>query len=487
MSPKIEVPQPLSAQDKSGFAYKTMKDRLPVILVKIIDFFHRQRKELHKYGHVLPHEPSESDLIQIEVDAKFIIAEIAKLRKDLETNKPVNLFEKLDLPKELDYFNDDVDQWNEALETNKLPDGSLPRWFDSPWLLIECYLFRRLKDISLRTSHLKMFDLFVDVKRSATSDSIGQMKLAVNQLFLIEQAVLNSSDGSIPTDSRDFKTFMHMALWANKSDLSISGMSTENLGHQNSNIEIRELLDSLRENILCDNLSDVWFKFQSLRDRVMTRIKKGKLEDKSEPIYIDIVADNSGYELFVDLCLAHFMGLLLTADQDNQVLKFRFHLKRMPWFVSDCMEQDFHWLLDFMAIQEPSTKLPYMAAKWRSNVDNGIWKLYSDRFWTLPYDYANMKVVASDLYSMLQQSDFIIFKGDLNYRKLTGDRRWHILTPFRVALRGFEPAPLVALRTAKADVVVGIEDVNVFARINNNELPNDWMVSGSYGLIQAFL
>lgn len=485
MAPKVDVPVPLSAQDKFSFAYKTMKDRLPVILVKTIDFFHRQRKELHKFGNIIDHEPNSIELAQIEEDAKAIIAEIARLRKELETNKSVSLFEKIQLDEQHQYFNDDVEDWNKALEANKLDDGSLPRWFDSAWLLVECYLYRRLKDISLRTKYLKMFDLFIEVKQDAAKGVVSQMKIIADHLCDVEKVIRESTRGLHPSERSEFTIFMQLSLWANKSDLSISSLSTDKPKNQIENNSIRESLENLQENILCDNLSDVWFKFQSIRDQVTDKLNKATETSKQESlVYIDIVADNSGYELFVDLCLIHFLSLLLSTAKDNQLLKFRIHLKRMPWFVSDCMESDLHWLLDYLE----STEIPNLqclSKAWKSFLASGHWEIHSHRFWTLPNDYADMKSIAGDLYSALEKSSFIIFKGDLNYRKLTGDRKWHILTPFRGALRGFGPAPLVSLRTAKADVVVGIEDVNIFARINNNELPRDWMISGDYGLIQC--
>lgn len=478
MVQNVKIPPPLSAKDKSGFAYKTIKDRLPVIVVKTIDFLHRQRKELHKFGGTLS-EPNDSELVEIENDAKQFITHLTRLRKDLETNKEAVAFEKLtNLPPELEYFNDDVEAWNRALEANKLDDGSPPRYFDSPWLLVECYLYRKIKEAALQTKHLKMFDPFVEQKQAACRAALPQMVAIANHLADVEKVINQSSSQSHPSERSEFSLFIQLALWANKSDLSISGMSADKILQHKRPSDIREPIENMQDNILCDNISEVWFKAQSLKDK----IRSGSSDNN--PVYIDIVADNSGYELYVDLCLLHFLALLFCGPTFSESLKFRIHVKRMPWFVSDSIRQDVEWLISFLTAPEQDAGLQSVGRKWRKFLDSNSWEMHDHRFWTLPNDFAEMQSVAPDLYSTLQKSSLIVFKGDLNYRKLTGDRKWHILTPFRVALREFSPASLVALRTAKADTVVGIEDVNIFAKINNNELPRDWMISGDYGFIQ---
>ena len=76
-----------------------------------------------------------------------------------------------------------------------------------------------------------------------------------------------------------------------------------------------------------------------------------------------------------------------------------------------------------------------------------MWKIRRDPFWTFPHDFSEMATAAPELYEELSASKLVIFKGDLNYRKLVGDLEWPVQTSFSKALRGFRPAPLVALRT----------------------------------------
>lgn len=92
-----------------------------------------------------------------------------------------------------------------------------------------------------------------------------------------------------------------------------------------------------------------------------------------------------------------------------------------------------------------------------------------------------MEETDPSLYSLLSTHHLLIFKGDLNYRKLVGDINWKPDTPFREALRGFLPAPLVTLRTCKADTVAGLK--NGLAEEISAKDP-DWLVTGEYGLIQ---
>lgn len=111
----------------------------------------------------------------------------------------------------------------------------------------------------------------------------------------------------------------------------------------------------------------------------------------------------------------------------------------------------------------------------------GKWEIKFESFWTLPCDFSKMSTETPELYETLQQSDLLIFKGDLNYRKLVNDIYWEPTTPFQVALRGFEPTNVLALRTVKAETISGLPK-GVYERLTADE--KNWMITGKYALTQ---
>ena len=104
-------------------------------------------------------------------------------------------------------------------------------------------------------------------------------------------------------------------------------------------------------------------------------------------------------------------------------------------------------------------------------------------FWTSPHGFCEMKSVSPDLYSQLGNYKFLFFKGDLNYRKLVNDRSWPYDTAFSVALEGFHPTKLCALRTIKSDAIVECETARVEKILEDDN--KDILFCGAYALISS--
>jgi hypothetical protein len=158
------------------------------------------------------------------------------------------------------------------------------------------------------------------------------------------------------------------------------------------------------------------------------------------------------------------------------------YFKTMPWFVSDATKDDLVWIFDQLKNPAASSLWQTTCKRWQEHIRNGQWIIQTHRFFTLSYDFAEMRRLAPELYCTMSQSHLIIFKGDLNYRKLVGDLQWPINERFQTALRGFLPTSLVVLRTCKSDVQLELDLKS--ARQVAHQDPK-WMTNGKWGVIQA--
>lgn len=250
---------------------------------------------------------------------------------------------------------------------------------------------------------------------------------------------------------KEFITLLKLNLWGNKLDLSIS------MGQISSN----SLFDvtTLDTDLLADDSEKIW---SALSDE---NAKSG---------IVDIIFDNSGYEVFSDLCVADFLIRTKLAS------KIRFYVKSIPWFISDVMTTDLKWTIEQLK-QHNNNTLESLGQRWSDYLSKGVWSVEEHNFWTLPVTFKTMDSVDVALYKKLAQAKLAIFKGDLNYRKLFGETNWPATTPVDTALDGFHPTKLCTLRTLKADMVCGLPE-GVAEETEAKD--QDWMISGKYGVIQ---
>jgi len=426
--PGVPLHAPLSAKYKDTFAYPTIKDRCPVILCKVIDHLHRERNNV---GRDMGAEAMNG--------VSKVVEELSKLRYEMQTSKPI-----VDLVDGVG----NADVWNDYLKDQKMNEKN-PSWFSSAWLWVECYMYRRITQALNMTGveQLKGLDYFRQQKEDGYHGSLPSMvqlgSWLVSQLSSLTPDMYQKTWG----------TLVQVCLWGNKCDLSISaGDRAVASGDPVAALQI------LQENILTDSKEEAW---QYMVDKAGI---------------VDIVMDNSGFELFTDLCLADF---LVSSGVAAQV---RMRVKDQPWFVSDTTIPDITWTINQLSMGlENTSPLAELSRKWSSYFKTGVWVVKADSFWTYPHSFNLMADTDPVLYQELGEACLVIFKGDLNYRKLVGDLNWETTATFKSALQGFLPTSVLSLRTAKADVMVGLEPGQA-ERVT--KMDSQWMVSGQWGVIQ---
>jgi uncharacterized protein with ATP-grasp and redox domains len=219
-----------------------------------------------------------------------------------------------------------------------------------------------------------------------------------------------------------FAEMCEICLWGNATDLSLlTTLTYEDI----QKLQGSEARKAAEKNIL---VNDMDAAYDVLRDARKTK-KAG------EERRVDIVLDNAGFELFVDLILA---GYLLSAGLATTVV---LRPKVIPWFVSDVIPKDFANLLNALAnpqafytatdddsgrkdepLSDKEThEIQFLFEQWSRFHAEGKLVLRPHVFWTGPGSYWRLPKIAPDLYEDLQEAELVLFKGDLNYRKLTSD------------------------------------------------------------------
>ena len=169
-----------------------------------------------------------------------------------------------------------------------------------------------------------------------------------------------------------------------------------------------------------------------------------------------------------DLLLADH---LLDTDRATRVVV---HVKAYPYFTSDAT------MADVLASVRRLRSGPAAEAGhrlWHALRSGGL-VVSAHPFSVAPRSYHDMP---ADLAADFAAATVTIMKGDLNYRRLVGDRTWPADTPFEEVTNYF-PGPVVALRTLKSDVVVGVPR-DVLTTLDETGEP--WRTSGAHALVQV--
>lgn len=275
------------------------------------------------------------------------------------------------------------------------------------------------------SKYWKNYDVFARQKISTfRSSRPAVVELAARYKTLLTE--MQDGQGKPEDDEAQKILFMEMCeicLWGNATDLSLlTNLTYEDI----QKLQGSEARKAAEKNILVNDLPAAY-----------DVLKKAKAEGKPER-RVDIVLDNAGFELFVDLILA---GYLLSSGLATLVV---LHPKSIPWFVSDVLPSDFSELLNALAnpkhfyetpsedeklqdkvpaalSEKENDDLSFLFQNWSQLYAEGQVILRPNRFWTNPGSFWRLPYQGKELYEDLKSSDVVIFKGDLNYRKLTGD------------------------------------------------------------------
>lgn len=279
------------------------------------------------------------------------------------------------------------------------------------------------------SSKWKNYDIFARQKMSTfRSSRPAVLELAARYKDLVTQLESGTSEAQSPEEREAaekllFTEMCEICLWGNATDLSLlTNLSYEDI----QKLQGSEARKASEKNIIVNDLAQAF--------EVLNKAKKaGKKERR-----VDIILDNAGFELFVDLILA---GYLLSTDLATEIV---LHPKSIPWFVSDVVPKDFGDLLNALAnpqafyttpsdddkhagkTPEPlsdkeADELSFLFQRWAGFHAEGQLAIRPNRFWTEGGSYWRLPKTAPELYEDLKESELVIFKGDLNYRKLTAD------------------------------------------------------------------
>lgn len=305
-------------------------------------------------------------------------------------------------------------------------------WLQVPWFFAEMYFYRRILEA---TGFFRPGPGFgKDPFRRQKEQGLAQ-GLAYGARLLDKEA------------SADLNRLLFLDLWSNQADLSLWPAESGGRAEAGAEAELQNrLLVDQREQAVAH-----WAGLSGGRRRA------------------DVVLDNAGLELVVDLILVdHLLG----GSPEVEVV---LHPKAHPTFVSDATAEDVWETVEAMAATGGG--LGQVGRRLRGAREAGRLSEQVSFFWTSPLAMWEMP---DDLRGALGASDLVVVKGDANYRRLLGDRKWPFTAPLEAVLSYF-PAPLLALRTLKAELAAGLPEEAVRSAAQADP---EWLTDGRWGVIQ---
>lgn len=305
-------------------------------------------------------------------------------------------------------------------------------WWALPWFFAETFFYRRLLEAVryFQPGAWQGVDPFAPQKRAMLSEGLAPL-----------EAFLRGLDPGLSAEET-FSRWLYRSLWGNRADLSnvaVSASAYQAGAHR-------------AEDLLVDHSAQAYARLAA-----------------AGGARVDWVADNAGLELLCDLGA---MDMLLSSGLAARV---RVHLKPQPYFVSDAMPKDLDAAMRVLS-EAAEGPLRALGARLAEHLRAGRLEAETHSFWATCLFYTQLP---PDLRGRLAEADLLVLKGDVNYRRLLEDRHWPPTTPLEEITR-YMPAPFVALRTLKAELIAGLP-----AGLAEQIAAEDpaWLINGRRGLI----
>ncbi|WP_030807250.1 damage-control phosphatase ARMT1 family protein [Streptomyces sp. NRRL S-337] len=300
-------------------------------------------------------------------------------------------------------------------------------WAEVPFLWAESFFYRRLLEATgyFEPGPWRGVDPFTSFK---------QAELA-GEVVAAEIAALDDVAGL--ADDELGQALLLSSLWGNRADLGFqitAGQRAEASG------------------LVADDSTRLW---------ELLRSEAGGT--------VALVADNAGSEMVADLVL---IDHLLAHGLAHEVV---LHVKPSPYYVSDATLADVADCLRTLLLSKGEAGA--VGDRLREAAALGRLRVRADSFFCAPFDFTAMPEALRQEFT---SATVTILKGDLNYRRLTGDRWWEPTTPF-AEVTGHFPGRVTALRTLKSDVIVGL-DAGTLAELKATA---HWRTSGAHALVQV--
>jgi uncharacterized protein with ATP-grasp and redox domains len=323
----------------------------------------------------------------------------------------------------------DIAFWNAELSAHHAGRT----WLEVPWYFAETYFYRKVLEAVgyFQPGEGQGRDPYLAQKHTQIEGDVRKLAEEWEQLSTLEPVTR-------------FEALLHSCLWGNRADLSNFTVKAKGRGGLAARRE--------RHLILIDHTEQV----RGLLSGGLSRV--------------DFICDNVGSDLLFDLALADFLL------RQGRAKEIHLNLKNQPFFVSDAMPADARLTVDRLQ-KAPGAATQAWGRRLAGDLAAGRLVLETDPFWTTCLMFRQMP---AHLRQGLARSALVLVKGDVNYRRLLDDRHWPHTTRMEEVCAYF-PAQFIALRTLKAEIMVGLKAGESEALQAEDPA---WLINGKRGVIQ---